>query len=84
MSGTSSRSGERPKYRLNFATAWMEDRCIAGDRLQTVMFSIMRRPPRGILRRLRLARRRALERDDSRFEHIRRERSSLRIQLRRR
>jgi hypothetical protein len=43
MSGTSSRSGERPKYRLNFATAWMEERCIAGDRLQIVMFSIMRR-----------------------------------------
>jgi hypothetical protein len=36
-------SGERPKYRLNFETALMYDRCVAGDMLRTVMSSIMRR-----------------------------------------
>src|SRR6516225_610835 len=37
------RSGERPKYRLNFDTALRYDCCVAGDRLRTVMSSIMRR-----------------------------------------
>src|SRR5262249_14816701 len=37
------RSGERPKYRLNFDTALRYDCCVAGDRLQTLMSSIMRR-----------------------------------------
>src|ERR1700674_5374659 len=41
-SSSSNRSGDRPKYRLNFETALM-DRCVAGDRLRTVMSSIMRR-----------------------------------------
>src|SRR4051795_10410427 len=43
---TSSRpslSGERPKKRPNLATACTYDRCVAGDRLRTVMSSIMRR-----------------------------------------
>src|SRR5438067_3743612 len=37
------RSGERPKYRLNSDTALRYDCYVAGDRLRTVMFSIMRR-----------------------------------------
>jgi hypothetical protein len=32
-----------PKYRLNFETALIYDRCVAGDRLRTVMSSITRR-----------------------------------------
>ena len=36
-------SGERPKKRPNLATACTYDRCVAGDRLRTVMSSIMRR-----------------------------------------
>src|ERR1700730_9088711 len=42
-SSTSSLSGERPKKRPNLATACTYDRCVAGDRLRTVMSSIMRR-----------------------------------------
>src|SRR3978361_1310822 len=43
---TSSRpslSGERPKKRPNLATACTYDCCVAGDKLRTVMSSIMRR-----------------------------------------
>src|SRR4051812_45357803 len=43
---TSSRpsfSGVRPKKRPNLATACTYDRCVAGDRLRTVMSSIIRR-----------------------------------------
>ena len=42
-SSRSSLSGERPKKRPNLATACTYDRCVAGDRLRTVMSSIMRR-----------------------------------------
>ena len=42
-SSSVSLSGERPKYRLNFETALMYDRCVAGDMLLIVMSSIMRR-----------------------------------------
>src|ERR1700682_4593151 len=42
-SSSSSLSGERPKKRPNLATACTYDRCVAGDRLRTVMSSIMRR-----------------------------------------
>jgi hypothetical protein len=42
-SSSSSRSGDRPKYRLNFETALMYDRCVAGDMFRIVMSSIMRR-----------------------------------------
>src|ERR1700679_255345 len=42
-SSRSSVSGERPKKRANFATAWTYERCVAGDRLRTVISSIMRR-----------------------------------------
>jgi hypothetical protein len=38
-----SRSGERLKKWPNLATACTYDRCVAGDRLRTVMSSIMRR-----------------------------------------
>jgi hypothetical protein len=37
------RSGERPKNRLNLATACTYDCCVAGDRLRIVMSSIIRR-----------------------------------------
>src|SRR5205823_11692914 len=42
-SSSSSLSGERPTKRPNLATACTYDRCVAGDRLRTVMSSIMRR-----------------------------------------
>src|SRR6476646_3568483 len=42
-SSRSRHSGERPKKRPNLATACTYDRCVAGDRLRTVMSSIMRR-----------------------------------------
>jgi hypothetical protein len=38
-----SKREDRPKYRLNFDTALRSDRCVAGDRLRTVISSIMRR-----------------------------------------
>src|ERR1700682_5130315 len=42
-SSSSSLSGERPKKRPNLATACTYDRCVAGDRLRTLLSSIMRR-----------------------------------------
>jgi hypothetical protein len=34
-------SGARPENRLNFDTAWRQDRCVAGERMRTVMSEVV-------------------------------------------